>query len=119
MQTIAEKLKLYKNIFAVDPQIKHFFSSGLYAKQMMLPKGFTAIGHAHNYDHLSILAEGKVILKTDSSEDIIQAPSCINIPKDINHEITALQDSVWFCIHATDEKNEENIDKVLIKDKGV
>ena len=38
----------------------------------------------------------------------------LEIKKDINHAIEALEDTVWFCIHATDETNIEKIDKVLI-----
>jgi hypothetical protein len=31
--------------------------------------------------------------------------------------IEALEDAVWFCIHATDETDPEKVDKVLIERK--
>ena len=43
----------------IDLQIKHHFAAGLYARQMMLPRGHFAVTHAHAYDHLSILADRK------------------------------------------------------------
>ena len=96
--------------------IQHHFSDGLYAKQMSLPSGHMACQHKHNYDHLSILAQGKVRVLFDN--DIVEtytAPACINIVKDLNHTILALEDSVWFCIHHTEETDVNKVDQVLIK----
>ena len=94
----------------------HHFSDGLYAKQMELPVGFFVVQHQHTYDHLSILAKGKVRVLFDN--DVVAeytAPACINIIKNINHSIYALEQSTWFCVHATDETNQDEIDNVLIK----
>lgn len=94
----------------------HHFSEGLYAKQMVIPKGSIACQHKHNYDHLSILAQGKVRVLFDN--DVVEtytAPACINIVKDVNHTILALEDSVWFCIHQTEETDVDKVDQVLIK----
>jgi len=44
-----------------------------------------------------------------------KAPACINILAGHHHIITAHEDSVWFCIHATDETDLDNIDEILIR----
>lgn len=118
MQTVAEQFKELNGVFEIDLGIKHYFSDGVYAKQMMLPKGYFAISHAHNYDHLSILAKGKVIVKTDNGEQVYEAPTCITIEKHLNHSITAVEDAHWFCIHATKETNTDKVDEVLIMKQG-
>jgi quercetin dioxygenase-like cupin family protein len=100
--------------FEIDLGIKHNFSSGLYAKEMTVPKGYIIGTHAHKFAHLSILAKGKVIVKTDESEAIYEAPACLEIKDGINHAIEALEDTVWFCIHATNETDVNKIDEVLI-----
>jgi quercetin dioxygenase-like cupin family protein len=100
--------------FDADPQVKHHFSGGVYAKQMFIPKGYVAATHKHNYSHLSILALGQVIVSTDDSVESYNAPACIEIQAGTHHKIEALQDCVWFCIHATDETDEDAIDAVLI-----
>jgi quercetin dioxygenase-like cupin family protein len=112
--TLAEKAKSLEGVFQFDPQIKHHFSSGVYAKQMVLPKDFFVISHKHNFDHLSILASGTVIVKTDDSEQEYTGPACLTIKANTHHEITALTDSVWFCVHATEETDESKVDEVLI-----
>lgn len=118
MTSVSEIHHQLVGTFAVDPKIVHNFSDGLYAKQMTIPKGFAAGQHAHTFNHLSILATGKVIVSTDGGEQIFEAPACIEIKKQVNHMITALEDSVWFCIHATNETNVDRVDEVLIQKGG-
>ena len=101
--------------FEFDLGTVHHFSDGLYAKEMTIFKGFIAGQHMHKYSHLSILAKGRVILRTDVSEKEYSAPACIEIKSGLHHSIEALENCVWFCIHATDEKDESKLDEVLIK----
>lgn len=93
----------------------HHFSDGLYAKEMHIPEGYSAVQHKHTYNHLSILAKGKVIVMFDDHWQTYEAPACIEIKKGINHAITALEDSVWFCVHHTFETDESKVDEVIIK----
>ena len=118
MHSVSEQFKELQGTFEVDLETQHHFSSGVYAKQMMLPKGYFALSHAHNYDHLSILASGKVIVKTDESTEEFTAPACLTIKKNLNHSITALEDAHWFCVHATEETNPNKVDEVLIMKEG-
>jgi len=113
--TIAQEFAKKLGTFEVDLQVKHYFSDGLYAKKMFIPAGFEACQHAHNYSHLSILAQGLVIVETDNDKKTYKAGDCIEIVAGVHHKITALQDCVWFCIHATDEKDPSKVDEVLIK----
>ena len=96
--------------------LAHHFSDGLYAKEIPLKKGSFAVQHKHEYSHLSILAKGRVLVKIDESDDVEEfvAPACINIEAGKHHGIMALEDSVWFCIHATEETDLDKIDEVLI-----
>ena len=82
---------------------------------MSLPKGFTALSHSHNFDHLSILAQGKVKVITDEGITEYSAPTAITIKAGIHHAIHAIEDSSWFCVHATDETDESKVDQVLVK----
>lgn len=99
----------------VDLGTVHHFSSGVYAKEMHLPKGYFAVSHAHAYDHMSILASGVVEVKTDDSQTIYHAPACLEIKQGVHHMIRALEDATWFCIHATNETNPDEIDRVAIQ----
>lgn len=101
--------------FDTDLGIEHHFSDGLYAKRMMIPAGFMAGTHAHNYSHLSILAKGRAIVRTDDGEKEYVAPACIEIKSGVHHIIEALESCEWFCIHATTETDPTKVDEVLIR----
>lgn len=92
----------------------HHFSSGVYARQMFLAKGLKAYSHAHPYDHMSILAKGSVIVTVEGASRELVAPAVIEVVANKIHEIFAKDDSVWFCIHATEETDVNKIDEVLI-----
>ncbi len=94
--------------------ISHHFSDGLYAKQAVIAAGTAILKHTHDFSHLSILAKGKVAVMKGEEIEIIEAPACIEIKAGLTHGVKAITDCVWFCIHATDEKDPSKVDDVLI-----
>jgi len=99
----------------MNPEIVHHFSDGLYAKETFIPKDMILKQHKHNYSHLSILAKGSVVVNKEGDLTVYKAPCCIDIEKEISHGVLALEDCVWYCIHATDETDATKVDQVLIK----
>ena len=114
MSNFADTFKEKLGTWEFDPKVKHNFSDGVYAKEMSLPKGYIAYSHSHIYEHLSILAKGRVIVKTDDYVKEYEAPACLNIEANTYHQIEALEDCIWYCVHATNEKDISKIDEVLI-----
>lgn len=114
---LAELFKEKEGHFEFDLGTIHHFSDGLYAKQMSIPAGYAAVTHTHAYSHLSVLAKGRVIVQTDEYNKEYVAPACIELKAGIHHMIMALEDSAWFCIHATTETDPDKVDEVLIERK--
>jgi len=108
-------LTLVLSTFCTNNMITHHFTDGLYAKEMAFNAGEAILKHTHNYSHLSILAKGKVAILRGDEIDIVDAPACIEIKEGLTHGVKAITDCVWFCIHATDEKDPSKVDDVLIK----
>jgi quercetin dioxygenase-like cupin family protein len=98
----------------MNPEICHFFADGLYAKEAHLPAGMKLEKHQHTFTHFSILAKGCVMVFADGKPEMYFAPACIEIKANVTHEIEAIESSVWYCVHATDEVDASNIDKILI-----
>jgi len=66
-----------------------------------LSVGDTHQGHVHTFDHITLLASGKVLMKHDNGEQEYTAPKLIVTPKGIKHQFTALApDTVFCCVHA-------------------
>jgi quercetin dioxygenase-like cupin family protein len=95
--------------------IVHHFSDGLYSKETHISAGQMLIQHKHNYSHFGILAKGKVVVVKDGDIQIVEAPACIDIKAGEHHGVKAITDTVWYCVHATDEKDPSKVDDVLIK----
>jgi quercetin dioxygenase-like cupin family protein len=98
--------------------IHHYFADGVYAKEMRIPPGNYVTKHVHDYDHLSILSIGEVLVDTGENKRRYVAPTCITIKKGVKHTITALEFSIWYCIHATDETDPRNVDRALIREEA-
>ena len=84
------------------PEIAIGYVANLWSRQMHFKKlGDTEQGHKHQFDHLTLLAKGKLKVKVNDSETVFTAPHMIYIHKDDNHELIALEDdTVAYCIHA-------------------
>jgi quercetin dioxygenase-like cupin family protein len=95
--------------------IVHHFSDGLYSKETHISAGQMLMQHKHNYSHFGILAKGKVVVVKDGDIQIVEAPACIDIKAGEHHGVKAITDTVWYCVHATDEKDPSKVDDVLIK----
>jgi hypothetical protein len=64
--------------------------------------------------HLSVLASGRVLVSVDGVETEHAAPAFLTIAAGKAHEVTALTDVVWGCLHATDCTDADKIDHELV-----
>ena len=95
--------------------LSHYFSSGVYAKQIDIPAGKVLQQHVHSFDHLSILASGTVIVRADGKVNEFTGTAALTIRAGISHEVQSVTDAVWFCIHATEETDPDKIDHKLVQ----
>ena len=100
----------------MESELRHHFAAGLYAKEYVLPKGWAVPQHVHSYSHLSILAKGEVVVDVDGVHTFYKAPACIEIEADKSHVIITQADTVWYCIHSTEEAEAEDMDIVPNKE---
>ena len=91
--------------------------ANLYSRMMHFRRaGDTEIGHTHQFDHLTLLAKGKLKVTVEGVPTEFTAPHMIYIHKDKVHELEALTDeTVAYCIHALrDKDNNEILDPSMI-----
>lgn len=87
LNTPLTDVKIVDNVFV---KLHHF-----------LRVGDTHSGHAHVFDHITLLSAGKVLMKHDNGEQEYTAPHLIVTPKGITHQFIALEpNTVFCCIHA-------------------
>lgn len=85
--------------------------ANLYSRMMYFEKaGDIEVGHTHQFDHLTLLAKGKLKVTVEGNVTEFTAPHMIYIHKDKVHELEALTDeAVAYCIHALRDKDSGEI----------
>lgn len=72
-------------------------------------------GHAHKFDHITLLAIGSVKMLCKNTEKNYTAPCLIVTPKNIVHEFISLEDkAILCCIHAI--RNGDEMEDVAPQD---
>lgn len=100
-----------------QPTVQIGCVANLFSRMMRFEKaGDTEIGHTHQFDHLTLLAKGKLKVTVEGVSSEFTAPHMIYIHKDKIHELEALTDeTVAYCIHALrDKDNNEILDPSMI-----
>lgn len=85
-----------------SPKIDIKIVDNVWVKYYYFPnEGGTHEGHAHAFDHITLLARGSVLMKHDNGEQQFTAPHLIVTPKGIKHQFITLEsNTVFCCVHA-------------------
>jgi hypothetical protein len=92
----------------------HYFAPGLYAREVLIPKGCVATGKIHLQGHLNIVSKGDVSVMTDEGIKRIQAPATLISQPGIKRVVWAHEDTVWTTIHACTETDIGKIEDALV-----
>lgn len=97
-----------------DPEVQLTCVSNLFFRSMHFKHaGDIEKGHAHVFDHVSLLTRGSARVTVNGLCRVFSAPHAIYIKKDWIHEIEALEDgTIMICVHALrdGERAEDIID---------
>lgn len=95
------------------PKIQMGCVANLFSKMMHFEKaGDKHDGHSHCFDHLTLLAHGKLLVTVDGKSTEFTAPHMIYIQKEKLHELEALEDNTLaYCIHAL--RNGDEVGDIL------
>lgn len=96
----------------VECPVRHFFAPGLYAREMTIPKGVTAVGAVHKTKHITTISSGRIMMMTDDGMQEICAPYTAISNAGIKRAAYALEDTVMTCYHPTDETD---LDKLAVE----
>jgi hypothetical protein len=98
------------------PPVKHHFSDGIYAREMLIPAGMLLIGKIHKYPQLNIMSQGDMSVLTEDGIRRVQAPYHIKSPAGTQRIAFAWADTVWTTILATTETDPAKIEEHFVVD---
>lgn len=94
----------------VDCPVNDFFCDGIYARQCFIPKGTVLTSKIHKTEHLYIVSAGRISVKTEQGEEIIEAPHTgVTLPN-TRRILYALEDTIWTTFHAN--PNGETVEQI-------
>jgi quercetin dioxygenase-like cupin family protein len=98
----------------IDIPVKHYFSQGVYAREITIPAGAMVTGKIHKFEQLNILSKGEMSVLTDDGVKRVQAPFTIVSPPGTKRIAIAHSECVWTTIHGTDETDVDKIEAHFI-----
>jgi hypothetical protein len=102
----------------VELPLQHFFTQGMYARQMFLPAGTVLTGKIHLHDHFFMVNQGDIsIFSSDSGEATrVQAPFFCISPAGVKRAGFAHEDTIVTTVHLCPTEDIEEAERLLVVD---
>lgn len=94
--------------------VVHYFSPGVYAREVTIPAGSVVTGKIHKQTHLVIISKGDCTVLTAEGLKRIQAPCTLVAPPGTKRCVWTHAETVWTTIHGTYETDVDSIEAEFI-----
>lgn len=98
----------------VEIPVKHYFSKGVYAREITIPANSVLTGHIHKFENFNILSKGEMSVLTEDGVVTVKAPFSVVSPPGTRRAAYAHTECVWTTIHGTDEVDVDKIEAIFI-----
>jgi hypothetical protein len=101
----------------VDCPLRHWFPTGLYAREIFMPAGTVITSKVHKFEHLTVVMEGiATVFDEGGQTKVVCAPDVFVTQPGTKRALWIHEDSVWMTVHATDVKTVEEAEETLVAD---
>lgn len=94
--------------------VQHYFSQGVYGREMFIPAGTLVTGKIHKYTQLNVLLCGELSVMTEDGVKRVKPPFVVVSPPGTKRVAYAHEDTRWLTIHGTDKTNVDEIEDEFI-----
>lgn len=98
----------------VEMPLKHYFSKGVYGRELPIPKGTLIVGKIHKYQVMNVLTKGEVTVFSIDGAMRIKAPYTFVSSPGAKRVIFAHEDSIWMNFLGTEETDTDKIEEEFI-----
>jgi quercetin dioxygenase-like cupin family protein len=113
------KILELENEMSKHEQVKldpvHYLAGGVYARELLIPKGVVVTGKVHKGDHLFFVMSGDLEVMTDDGVKRIKAPAILSSKAGIKRVAYAYEDTICVAVHATDKTEIKDIEDELVE----
>ena len=100
-----------KKLPQIDIPVKHYFSDGMYAREITVPQGAIITGVIHKYPQINILSKGRIIVNVGEELKEIEASFTVASPAGIKRAAIAVTECIWTTIVHTYLTDVDQIEK--------
>lgn len=95
---------------------RHYFSDGLYCREITIPPGTLLTGKIHTTEHINIISKGDISVMTENGIERVVAPATLISKPGTKRIGFTHAETVWTTIHAnpTNEKDLTKLEARLI-----
>jgi hypothetical protein len=97
----------------IEIPIRHYFSPGVYAREITIPAGTLLTGRIHKFEQLNILSGGTISVLTHEGMKQVSAPFTIISPPGTKRIAYAHTECTWTTILATEETDPDQIEALF------
>jgi len=98
----------------VECPVVHHFGPGIYIREVTLPAGTLAIGHAQRFEHLNIMLTGAVAMVGDDGQTKVLRAPMIFVGKPGRKLGYVLETCIWQNVYATDERDIDKLETMFL-----
>lgn len=98
----------------VECPVVHHFGPGIYIREVTLPAGTLAIGHAQRFEHLNIMLTGAVAMVGDDGQTKVLRAPMIFVGKPGRKLGYVLETCIWQNVYATDERDIDKLESMFL-----
>lgn len=114
----AQQIELLESHMLELPQVEcpvaHHFGPGTYIREVTLPAGAIAVGHAQRFEQLNIMLTGKVAILDDQGQvKLLEAPMIFVGPpgRKVGYVI---ETCTWLNVYSTDERDIDKLEATFL-----
>lgn len=99
----------------IDIPVRHRFAEqeGLYAREIVIPKGALMTGRVHKHQHVSVMIRGDMTVLTEQGMQRVRGYHCWVCEPGTKRVGYAHEETVWLTVHHTEHMTPEGIEDVL------
>jgi hypothetical protein len=105
--SIRDKVIAAEAYMKLQPQVidqiktRHYFSHGVYAREITIPAGVMLTGEIHKFENLNILSKGEMSVLTENGMQRVSAPFSVVSPAGTKRIALTHSECIWTTIHGT------------------
>lgn len=98
-----------------EGRITHHFATGVYGRELFIPKGSLIVSKIHRGKTFNVIAQGLIaVICPVRGYNVYEAPYSFVSEPFTKRVVMALEDTIWITSHGTDKTDLEEIEEEII-----